>query len=240
MFGFIALTGVLRAAIAATALAQPAAPDAQPVVVVELFTSQTCPMCPGANALLGELSQAQAEHGEVLALAYGVSYWNLFGWRDRYAQPEFNARQRAYVDAGEARRVFTPHFVVNGAPQLIRYEPDTVREAVLSAPAAPVTARLVPEADSAQLEVGASEGAFSVWRVSYTPGEETMAVEGGPNRGKIMSHYNMVRDISRVGDWRPDAPPLQIEAPQAGEAVAVLLQAGEGGPIVAAARYPAP
>ncbi|MFW6300267.1 MAG: DUF1223 domain-containing protein, partial [Oceanicaulis sp.] len=51
-------------------------------VLVELFTSQGCPMCPEANALLGEIAADQ----DVIAIAYGVSWWDMYGWRDEFAQ----------------------------------------------------------------------------------------------------------------------------------------------------------
>jgi len=242
MFSVILLTAAISstAVLSAQHGAAEAPADPAPLVVVELFTSQSCPMCPEANTLLGELADATTPSGEVLALAYGVSYWNLFGWRDEYAQPDFNQRQRAYVDAGEARRVFTPHFIVNGAPELLRYDTERVREAVLAAPAAPAAARLVPaDGGGVQLEVSGADGELTVWRVSYTPGEEIASIGGGPNRGKSMSHFNMVSEIAELGAWTPQGGAMPVAPPAEGEALAVLLQDGPGGPIIAAARYPA-
>jgi len=114
---------------------RPAESEATPapagaLVVAELFTSQACRFCPAANdwlALAGE-----REH--VLALAYGVDYWDaMYNWPDEYARPEFVERQKAYVDAGEARRVFTPHLVINGGPERMRFSPERAEEALAAA-----------------------------------------------------------------------------------------------------------
>ena len=51
----------------------PAESAPAPVVVVELFTSQGCPMCPDANRLLQELGSGD----DVIAIAFGVSYWDM-------------------------------------------------------------------------------------------------------------------------------------------------------------------
>ncbi len=44
-------------------------------VVVELFQSQGCSSCPPANANLNEI----AARPEVLALSFGVTYWDKLG-----------------------------------------------------------------------------------------------------------------------------------------------------------------
>src|SRR5688500_770518 len=64
-------------------------------VVVELFTSQGCSSCPPANANLATIS----DRPDVLALSFGVTYWDYLGWKDSFAQPAFTNRQYAYVQA---------------------------------------------------------------------------------------------------------------------------------------------
>jgi hypothetical protein len=87
--------------------------DGRRPVVVELFTSQGCGACTKANALVADL----AEHRDVLALTFPVDYWDYLGWKDPFAQPEFSARQRAYMKASGQREVYTPQVVVDGVPQ---------------------------------------------------------------------------------------------------------------------------
>src|SRR5262245_51564795 len=109
---------VMLAAGAALLLASPtgsapvsAAPpaDGQPTVV-ELFTSQGCSSCPPANANLAILSDRPG----ILALSFGVTYWDQLGWKDTFAKPEFTARQVTYEGPLNRDGPFTPQMVVDG------------------------------------------------------------------------------------------------------------------------------
>ncbi|MCR9129235.1 MAG: DUF1223 domain-containing protein [Alphaproteobacteria bacterium] len=204
--------------------------------VVELFTSQGCPMCPGANALLASLGEDP--DGGVLAIAYGVDYWDIYGWEDTFAMETFTARQQAYVDAGEAHRVYTPHFVINGAPEKIRYSEGRVRTAVGAAPGLPslVDAGLSEGEIVIRLDGPVRETPATVWLVTYFPGVETRLIEDGPNAGQEMVHYNMARDIQALGEWTGDALTLTAAAPEGGLAAAILVQDGPGGRLLGAAR----
>lgn len=215
--------------------AAPAAPGGP--VVVELFTSQGCGMCPDANRLLAEMGEADGS--DVLALAYGVSYWDMYGWEDRYARPEFNARQQAYVDAGEAHRVYTPQFVINGAPTKFRFRPAVIREAVeQTVPVAlePALERIAPASVIVSFDGPARDEPAEVWLAAYEPGLHTMPIAAGSNAGLEMPHFNMVRALTALPAWGGgDYDVLDETACPAGLACAVLIQAPRGGPILGAA-----
>ena len=87
----------LFAAFAAASLSvSPAlAADAAHPEVVELFQSQGCSSCPPANANVSALS----ERPDVLALSFGVTYWDNLGWKDTFATPAYTARQWDYAHA---------------------------------------------------------------------------------------------------------------------------------------------
>lgn len=204
------------------------------VVVIELFTSQSCSMCPRANALLGEL----ADQDGYLALAYGVNYWDDFqGWKDQFAKDEFVQRQEDYVHTGEASRVYTPHFVINGAPKKLRFREARIRSAVSEVEALPVMVALSRHDEAIAVTLDGPELASpaQVWRVDYQPGPIESEVEGGPNRGQEMNHYNMVRDIALLGNWSGGAQTLSFNDEVEGLASAILVQQGTGGPILTAA-----
>ena len=205
------------------------------VRVIELFTSQGCPMCPSANELLEELAM---EDSDVIALAYGVAYWDVYGWMDTFAQPEFTERQQDYVDAGEARRVYTPHFVINGSPEKLRFKAENITEAVHEANALPlmVSAESVDGQIQVSLDGAERYSPATVWAVAYHPGRETVTVGEGPNAGREVSHYNMVRGIEAVTDWSGGEMAVELEMPGDGLAAVILVQDGVGGPILAAAR----
>ena len=51
------------------------------LVVVELFQSQGCSSCPPAEANLNAI----AGQPGILALSFGVTYWDSLGWKDTFA-----------------------------------------------------------------------------------------------------------------------------------------------------------
>ncbi|WBQ12220.1 DUF1223 domain-containing protein [Hyphomonadaceae bacterium BL14] len=221
---------------------RPAESEATPapagaLVVAELFTSQACRFCPAANdwlALAGE-----REH--VLALAYGVDYWDaMYNWPDEYARPEFVERQKAYVDAGEARRVFTPHLVINGGPERMRFSPERAEEALAAASFLAVPeARVENNVITIRLDGPRLDAPADVWVMHYTPGAETRLIGSGGNAGLEMTHYNMVRAIAHAGHWPGGSATLSTPAPQSGQSSAVLVQTGPGGRLIGAVRVQA-
>src|SRR5438552_12328276 len=82
--------------------------------LIELFTSEGCSSCPPADAWISQLKESPDLWKKIVPIAFHVDYWNNLGWRDRFAKPEFTARQRWYVAAWRGDSVYTPGFVVNG------------------------------------------------------------------------------------------------------------------------------
>ena len=80
------------------------------LVVVELYTSQSCSSCPPADKFLGEL----AKRKDILALSMHVDYWNVLGWRDPWSSADVTARQRRYMRSLGARYVSTPQAIIGG------------------------------------------------------------------------------------------------------------------------------
>jgi hypothetical protein len=212
----------------------PAPAEGSALVVAELFTSQACRFCPAANDWLAEAG----ERPGVLALAYGVDYWDdMYGWPDEYARPEFVARQTAYVEAGEARRVFTPHLVINGGPERMRFSPERALAALVDAePLARIDAAPEDGVITIRLDGPALEASADVWVMHFTPGVQTRQITAGGNAGIEMTHYNTVRAIAHAGQWTGGRATLTAAAPPDDQASAVLVQASSGGRLIAATR----
>lgn len=210
-------------------------PDSTDPVVVELFTSQGCGMCPEANRLLRDMAENQ-EH--VIAIAYGVSYWDMFGWEDQYAKPEFMARQEDYVSFGEARRVFTPHFIINGAPQMLRFNPDRIEEAVDRSEPVTLSGDLFENnAGGLTLSLSGADdpSLYPVWLVTLEGGEAVRTIEKGSNSGLDMIHYNMAINLIRLDNFDQTGQQVYEPGCPAGLNCALLVQSSQGGPIMAAA-----
>src|SRR6516165_5227160 len=82
--------------------------------LIELFTSEGCSSCPPAERWLSAFKLHPDLWKKTVPVAFHVDYWDRLGWRDRFAKPEFTARQQRYAAAWGGDSVYTPGFVVNG------------------------------------------------------------------------------------------------------------------------------
>ena len=232
-------SGLLVAAIIGVgAAAPPRERDAsiQPVVV-ELFTAQGCSGCPDANRTL----ETVASEPGVIALTYGVDYWDYLGWPDTFAKPEFAARQQAYRQALKRRNVSTPQVVIDGRRHLSGARSPELQAAI----DAEAAARLHPpeiefRETGDRVGVGSGRppvGGAEVMAVVYQPGLQTVEVRQGDNRGQAVRHVNVVRDVKRLGDWT-GRPVLFVLPPDSAseDNVVVLVQAKTDRRILSAAR----
>lgn len=89
----------------------------EPVVVLELFTSQGCSSCPSADVLLQKVKKEYKE--EVFALSYHVDYWNYIGWKDPFSKATYAEKQRDYNIKFRNRSNYTPQIVVNGKEHFV-------------------------------------------------------------------------------------------------------------------------
>ena len=217
------------------------APASRPIVI-ELFTSQGCSSCPPADAFLGEL----AKRPNVVALGFHVDYWDYIGWKDPYASKLATQRQRLYAQAFDLSYVYTPQMVVNGEEQAVGSERGNVESALAKATARPPVGpslSLALDRDGAlAVHVGAGkEETATVWLACFDR-EHTTRVSRGENAGSTLTNYRVVRHFEAIGNWKGPALDLKVPAPEMAEyverpdrGVAVLVQRGEVGPILAAA-----
>ena len=101
-------------------------PPMQTPVVVELFQSQGCSDCPPAQENLNRL----ADRPDVLALSYGVTYWDYLGWKDSFASPQFTQRQRDYSARNHDLGVATPQYWINGRQTVLGANPSRVSQLI--------------------------------------------------------------------------------------------------------------
>lgn len=231
----IALLSLLLALAAPLAGAAAARPSSAPVVV-ELFTAQGCSDCPEANALLMRL----ADEPDVIALTYAVDYWDYLGWKDTFARPEFAARQRAYRKAMNLRDVYTPQIVVDGKRQLTAVEADEVEAAVREEARRDVYPPEMRFMGKDRVAVGSGRtprGGASVWLVRYDAHPQDVTVRRGENRGQVVRHGNVVRELTRLGQWR--GRPTLFRIPRTATPdlrTVIIVQADRSGAVLAASR----
>jgi len=230
------LRGAARALVFAVAASSAA--EAGSPVVVELFTSQGCSSCPPADALLREL----ADWPDVVALSLHVDYWDYLGWHDVFARPAFTARQMAYRDAAGARSVYTPQMIVDGVESVVGSRAAEVKAAIEAARARPDRARIALRRDADRIEIrvsAADEGpapAGVLWFVTYRS-PPPVRVERGENAGHALQYRNVVENWMKMGRWDGNAAAVyRAPAPSETSGVAVILQEGPVGPVIAAAK----
>jgi hypothetical protein len=83
----------------------------------------------------------------------------------------------------------------------------------------------------------APDGDADIWLVGYDPRTILVAIRAGENGGRAVPHRDVVRSLVRIGRWTGAAQSLALPAGEiSGLRMAILVQAGRGGPILAAAK----
>ena len=195
---------LLVAALLSSGLAAKAEEDN--LVVLELFTSQSCYSCPPAERLLAEHYLGMEG---VLALEMHVDYWDdlIYGiagkWKDIWSKPEYTQRQYAYNNLIRGRRsAYTPQFVVSGA-----YEAGGTNKGKIDDIIGKVRANRALKDHSISVRPdgkGRSLATISgpdlegkVFGIVYER-ESVTEIEGGENKGKILTNHNVVKRLEAL------------------------------------------
>jgi len=217
--------------------------------LVELYTSEGCSSCPPADRWLSAFAPVVA-NGDVVPLAFHVSYWDYIGWKDVFADPRFTERQRDRASAAGARYVYTPQVVVGGrdfpawssgrsataAFEAIRRKPApvSIEIALQVAPDRSVIANVnatakdsLARADLALVTAVSQNGLGS-------------KVTAGENRGETLGHDFVVRDFAvhrGLGATRATFKPRADWKPER-MAVAAFVQDLKTGEVLQAVSLP--
>ena len=228
LLGGLSLCTLATGGLATGAMAQGAAP----IQVVELFTSQGCSSCPPANAAVAQL----ASRPEILALSFGVTYWDQLGWKDTFASKPYTDRQWAYAKGLHHDNVATPQVVINGRVDVVGQRVAEIENALRTARLAGDGPAVTLRAASVSISGGTPQRATDVWLVRYDPNIVQVPIRRGENTGKTLPIKNVVKELTRLGAWSGGQITYPIPAGPAGLSTAILIQAGPGGPILAAAK----
>lgn len=206
-------------------------PPATPLTVVELFQSQGCSSCPPAEANLNAL----AGRPDILALSFGVTYWDDLGWKDTFAASAYTDRQYDYAHYNHRSGVYTPQVIIDGQTDLVGSDPAQLDKVIARAHLqGPVLGW-----SKGQLQVGTGKVTTpaDVWLVRYDPRTLDVAISAGENRGRTLPHRNVVRELVHLGRWNGTARSFPIPAPAfKGLSTAALVQLPSGGAILSASR----
>jgi hypothetical protein len=216
--------------------------------VVELFTSQGCSSCPPADRILADL----ARDPNVLAMSFPVDYWDYIGWKDTLAAPAHTLRQEAYAKTSGRGQVYTPQAVVNGLADAVGSDRRQIDEAAAStakrAGVLSVPLSIAEQGDAVNISVGAapagSPHSAGVYLIALAS-KRTVTIERGENAGATVTYSNVVRGMTKVGEWIGSPLTLKANLAQArldgADAYAVIVQEGDRAApsaILAAAKGP--
>jgi hypothetical protein len=206
----------------------------RPVTVVELFTSQGCSSCPPANANLIRIR----ERPGVLALSFGVTYWDRLGWKDIFDRQDYTVRQEAYEKPLGESGAFTPQMVIDGRKSMVGQDLVEVQAAIDKAETRPRNGAPTISVGDGRVSVSAGSAPprpADVWIVRYDPRVVDVPVQRGENAGRTLPHGNVVHDLVHLGRWSGAAATFRLTPAPAGQNTAILVQSPQGGPILAAA-----
>lgn len=170
------------------------------VALLELYTSEGCDSCPPTDQWFSTLPQRGYTPQRVLALAFHVDYWNYLGWKDPYAQARFSARQRDASRRNQARVVYTPQLLLDGADYRRGLFGDDLGPRIGSGKNQVPGAQISMTVDTGgaqprlRARISTAANAAQAYAAIYENNLVT-EVAAGENRGKRLRHDFVVREL---------------------------------------------
>ena len=224
----LALAAVLAVCLRAqSAKSAPPAPNPEPrgPVLVELFTSEGCPHCPEADAMLEKMYTEQSVDGaRIIALEEHVDYWDRPAWVDHFSSAAFTARQQGYADAMDLDSLYTPQMVVDGLVEFVGNNASRARATISALGRAPLIdvgilpapaagAKSMPSAALVRLDAkGLTRDSLADVFLVVAEDKLFSRVGGGSNSGESWPHSSVARSFRLVGKLPAGRGDLSITA----------------------------
>ena len=167
--------------------------------VLELFTSEGCSSCPPADELMGKI-QKEYKDKPIYVLSYHVDYWDDLGWKDLFSNSDYTKRQYEYAKWLKKEPIYTPQLIINGKADYIGSQETLIRGGIAKALSKSAPASLVISAQQGKSWVvvnykvsGNSKGSRLI--VALVQKSVKSKVQRGENEGKLLSHYQIVRNL---------------------------------------------
>lgn len=241
LHGKAAAGAILAAAILGCPVRAEDPEETQSPVLVEMFLSQACNMCPPAAALFPRI----AARPDVVALSWHVDYWNMTAseehgrWADPFSDPAYTERQKRYnINIRNRSSIYTPQAIVHGEMQTVGASEEKISALIASAPrnnGAPVSASL--DKGAMRFKIGESAEGGNAYLVTFRKSAITK-ITGGKNAGKVFDEVNVVTGMKRLGVVRKRGGEITAPMPENGDGCAFIVQAPGQKRVVAAAYCP--
>ncbi len=177
-------------------------PDKKGFALLELYTSEGCSSCPPADELLGKI-QNELRDKNVYVLSYHVDYWDKQGWKDIFSNADYTKRQYDYARYMGKDPIYTPQVIINGKIDYIGSQETSLRNGIKSALSKTASTNL-------SLETSQDANSFSVnynvegtsknsrLLIAVVQKEAKSNVKRGENANRVLSHYQIVRQLQSV------------------------------------------
>ena len=162
--------------------------------LIELYSSEGCSSCPPAEQWMTSL----LKHPEIAGLEFHVDYWDSTSWKDPFASHSYTERQEAMAKRSNHGQIYSPQIWADG--HIWRNWPKGTPPALVDKPSSTLSATVVMGASlRATFDVSDPDSkdkdAYHLY-AAVTENDLTRSVAGGENKGKKLSHDDVVRAFS--------------------------------------------
>lgn len=183
----------------------------EPVVLLELYTSEGCSSCPPADRWLSGLTETEGLWHTLFPISFHVDYWDYLGWDDPFANSAWSIRQRRHNRLGNTNGVYTPGMLTSGREWhgwRRHYQPPKFQpEGTLTLRVGETTEQFTARYDIGQTKQPNKSINLKVALLGF--GLKT-DVKAGENRGRLLKHdfvvLDMVEKTSQNGSWTAKLP----------------------------------
>jgi len=165
--------------------------------LVELYTSEGCSSCPPADTWLARFQHHPDLFSGVVPVAFHVDYWDDLGWPDRFAEPDYSARQRRLARDGRSSGVYTPGVFVNGREWRGHFAGKDLPEPLPGVVPASIRGRLA----GTTLEVrvaGPGATRHAILHAAVLGADLSTRVSRGENGGRTLDHTFVVLEHAKT------------------------------------------
>ncbi|HEX6426185.1 MAG TPA: DUF1223 domain-containing protein [Niastella sp.] len=172
--------------------------NAKGFAVLELFTSEGCSSCPPADELIARM-QKEAGDKPIYILAYHVDYWNRLGWKDKFSDPLYSKRQYNYSQQFSGQ-VYTPQVIINGQSEFVGSNElavnSKVKEALNGNTATTLSIQGQQQSGKIKFDYQITGNAGkNQLLIAVVQKHAVSKVEKGENKGRTLSHAQIVRSL---------------------------------------------
>lgn len=181
---------------------------AHTIALVELYTSEGCSSCPPADDWVRTLERKGYGADRLAAVAFHVDYWDYIGWKDRFADARYSARQKRQSQFDRSRVIYTPQVVLAGRDFRRWSSAAELESSVKRLNAIPARARIEIEfagrpgggltAQASAMVPEAADRAGASLHLALIESGLSTAVAAGENRGATLKHDRVSRAYSNA------------------------------------------